>query len=154
MESSFLEWMVDQYFRPCLILVCAMALFNLPILLYKIGLVIQTARYLLFCNDKKWKKPTDPGPIVEPLLQQQQQQQQSPPIERKTVYFVRHGESTWNDTFNKGSHRSALVFILGFIPGIIKAVVYELYLLLSGKMDRCAIHYASVLGCFHTFFCM
>lgn len=56
-------------------------------------------------------------------------------VERKTIYFVRHGESTWNDTFNKGKHRSALVFVLGFVPGIIKATVYELYLLLSGKMD-------------------
>ena len=133
MESSWLEWAVDQYSRPCLLLVCAMALFNLPILLYKIGLVIQTIRYLLFCSDKKWKKPKDPGSIVGPILEAGKQ-----PIARKTVYFVRHGESTWNDTFNKGKHRSALVFILGFIPGIIKAVVYEVYLLLSGKMDRYA----------------
>lgn len=57
-------------------------------------------------------------------------------MEKKTIYFVRHGESTWNDTFNKGSHRSALVFVIGFIPGMIKAILYELYLVLSGKMDR------------------
>ena len=58
------------------------------------------------------------------------------PIQRKTIYFVRHGESTWNDTFNKGKHRSVIVFVLGFIPNLIKALLYELYLLLSGKMDR------------------
>lgn len=81
------------------------------------------------CWDKSWKKPQDPGAIFGPHLIQ------GLPVERKTVYFVRHGESTWNDTFNKGSHRSALVFVIGFIPGLIKSVLYEIYLLLSGKLD-------------------
>ena len=48
----------------------------------------------------------------------------------------RNTESTWNDTFNKGSHRSAAVFAIGFIPGLIKAFLFELYLILSGKLDR------------------
>jgi len=120
---------LDEFGRPIVILVCAMALFNLPILLYKIELVIQTLRYLLFCHDKTWKKPQDPGLVFATILQAKK------PTERKTIYFVRHGESTWNDTFNKGKHRSALTFVLGFIPGILKAIAYELYLLLSGKMD-------------------
>ena len=50
-------------------------------------------------------------------------------------HHVFSGESTWNDTFNKGHHRSALVFVLGFIPGLIKSVMYEIYLTLTGQVD-------------------
>jgi hypothetical protein len=116
--------------RPVLILICAMLLFNLPTLLYKIGMFILGIMYLFMCNDKTWKKPRDPNLTVGPLLKSGEK------LERKTIYFVRHGESTWNDTFNKGSHRSAVAFAIGFFPGLIKAVLYELYLILSGKFDR------------------
>lgn len=123
------SYSVSQWARPVIILICAMLLFNLPTLLYKARLAIRGVLYLLFCNDKKWNKPEDPGKIFGPLLKEGK-------IQRKTLYLVRHGESTWNDTFNKGSHRSAVVFALGFFPGLIKATLYELYLVLSGKMDR------------------
>lgn len=125
-----LNWALDQFLRPALILICGMLLFNLPIFLYKIRLVLTTIIYLLFCNDKKWKRPPDPGAIFGPILSA------GKPVERRTIFFVRHGESCWNDTFNKGNHRSVIVFVLGLIPGLFKAVFYEMYLLLSGKMDR------------------
>ena len=48
---------------------------------------------------------------------------------------IRHGESTWNDTFNKGNERSLAVFIIGFFPNLIKAVVYESLLLITGQRD-------------------
>lgn len=86
--------------------------------------------YLVMCNDKSWKRPRDPNLIVGPILASGE------PVERKTVYFVRHGESTWNDTFNKGSHRSAIAFAIGFVPGLVKALLYEIYIILSGKLDR------------------
>jgi hypothetical protein len=124
------QWLIDNWLRPVLILCCAMLLFNLPTLIYKIWLTIEAILYLLFCNDKSWKKPQDPASIFNPVITS------GGDVEKKTIYFVRHGESTWNDTFNKGSHRSALVFVIGFIPGMIKAILYELYLVLSGKMDR------------------
>ena len=123
--------LVEGLLRPVLILICGMLLFNLPTLLYKIRLTLRGILYLLFCNDKSWKKPKDPSITFAPLLIANDTR-----VERKTLYFVRHGESTWNDTFNKGKHRSTAVFVLGFIPGLIKAALYELYLLLSGKMDR------------------
>jgi len=128
-NASFLgsEGVVVSLIRPILILICGMLLFNLPTLLYKLRLAFKGILYLLFCNDKTWKTPADPAKIFA--------QQSEDKIQTKTLYFVRHGESTWNDTFNKGKHRSALVFIVGFIPGLIKAMFYELYLLLSGKMD-------------------
>ena len=132
MSSTAVTNMVMYWARPVLVLICGMLLFNLPTLLYKSRLFLRGILYLLFCNDKKWKKPSDPGPVFAPLIKDSTKGK----IDRKTIYFVRHGESTWNDTFNKGKHRSAIVFVLGFIPGLIKAVLYELYLVLSGKMDR------------------
>jgi len=125
-----------HWIRPVMILICAMLLFNLPTLIYKIRLTLKGILYLLFCNDKKWTNPReDPGKIFGPLLKKQQNSTGKKIIEIKTLYLVRHGESTWNDTFNKGTHRSAFVFVLGYIPGLIKSLLYELYLILSGKMD-------------------
>lgn len=129
--KEFIEWFIENWLRPLLILSCGMLLFDLPTFIYKVRLTLQGILYLLFCNDKSWKKPQDPATIFNPVVSSGGEG-----VEKKTIYFVRHGESTWNDTFNKGSHRSALVFALGFIPGMIKALLYELYLVLSGKMDR------------------
>ena len=129
--DRILEWAAqDKLSRSVLILICGMLLFNLPTLIYKIRMFFRGILYFLFCWDKSWKKPTDPGAIFGPVLSQQL------PVERKTIYFIRHGESTWNDTFNKGKHRTWAVFLLGFGPGLVKALLYELYLLLSGKLDR------------------
>jgi hypothetical protein len=128
--SAVVEWAKEDLLRPVLILVCGMLLFNLPTLLYKIRMVVRGILYFVLCWDKSWKKPQDPGAIFGPHLSQ------GLPVERKTVYFVRHGESTWNETFNKGGHRTTAVFVIGFIPGLAKALLYELYLLLSGKLDR------------------
>lgn len=128
--DEFLVWAQQDLLRPALILICGMLLFNLPTLLYKIRMVGRSFAYFFLCWDKSWKKPQDPGAIFGPHLSQ------GLPVERKTVYFCRHTESTWNDTFNKGKHRSTIIFVLGFFPGLLKAVLYEIYLLLSGKLDR------------------
>jgi len=125
-----------SYGRPALILLCSMLLFNLPTLMYKIGMFFQGTMYLMFCNDKSWRKPQDPSIVVNPILEQENESTDyGRVVERKTIYFVRHGESTWNDTFNKGSHRSKAAFVIGYIPGLIKSLLFELYLILSGKMD-------------------
>jgi hypothetical protein len=102
----------------------------LPTILYKIRMLLEAFVYFVFCWDKRWKKPQDPGAIFGPHLSQ------GLPVQRKTVYFVRHGESAWNDTFNKGPHRSWQRFAIGFVPGLVRAIVMELYLFVSGKMDR------------------
>jgi hypothetical protein len=127
--SEAMHMAIANFLRPVLILICGMLLFNLPTLIYKIRMFVDGVMYLLFCNDKSWAKPRDPGSIFGPILSS------GAKVERKRVYFVRHGESTWNDTFNKGSHRSAVAFAVGFVPGLIKALLYELYLVLSGKLD-------------------
>jgi hypothetical protein len=133
--QAAMEWAKEDLLRPVVILVSAMLLFNLPTLLYKVRMVIRGIVYFVLCWDKSWKKPQDPGAIFGPHLSQ------GLPVERKTVYFVRHGESTWNDTFNKGKHRSAAAFVIGFFPGLVKALLYELYLLLSGKLDRYVVSF-------------
>ena len=127
--STFLS-PLGMFLRPALLVFCGMLLFSLPTLTYKGSHFIQGLLYILLCNDKSWKRPQDPKIIVEPLMNDDSA------IERKTIYFVRHGESTWNDTFNVGIHRSKLFFALGFLPGLIKAFLYEVYLTLSGKLDR------------------
>lgn len=139
--EDFLVWVQQDMLRPVLILVCGMLLFNLPTLVYKIRMVIRGIIYFFFCWDFSWKKPQDPGAIFGPHLSQ------GLPVERKTVYFCRHTESTWNDTFNKGKHRSTAMFVLGFIPGLAKAVLYEIYLLLSGKLDRYVVFKPGFVCC-------
>mmetsp|Transcript_8700 Transcript_8700/g.11527 ORF Transcript_8700/g.11527 Transcript_8700/m.11527 type:complete len:361 (+) Transcript_8700:186-1268(+) len=129
MYAAAVDWAQEDVLRPVLILVCASFLFNLPTFIYKVRMVIRGVVYFILCWDKSWKKPQDPGSIFGPHLSQ------GLPVQRKTVYFVRHGESTWNDTFNKGKHRSAAQFVIGFIPGVAKSLLYETYLLLAGKMD-------------------
>lgn len=45
----------------------------------------------------------------------------------KHLIFIRHGESTWNETFNRGK-----AFLL---PRLIYSAFYELYLIISGAGD-------------------
>tara|TARA_A100001015_G_C14968403_1_gene704041 strand:- start:208 stop:1275 length:1068 start_codon:yes stop_codon:yes gene_type:complete len=110
--------------RPFVIVAIGCCLWNAPAVLLKAKLAAQGLLYMLFCNDKKWKKPEDPAANLAAFVG----------AERKTIVFVRHGESTWNDTFNKGE-RKKMDFIIGFIPGLIKSTATEIYLLLSGQID-------------------
>ena len=47
----------------------------------------------------------------------------------REIIFVRHGESTWNDTFNRSKNP------IYFIPRLVKAWAYETWLFLSGRED-------------------
>jgi len=116
--------------------------YNASSVLQKLKLTLQGVSYFFFCHDKSWTAPVDPFTIFEAALKKEESLKDSnsvlngdPVISRKNIIFVRHGESTWNDTFNKGNHRSALVFVLGFVPGLIKACLFEFYLVLAGKVD-------------------
>jgi len=50
----------------------------------------------------------------------------------KTIILIRHGESTWNDTFNAGD-RSKPLFVLFFIPNLIYAILMEIYFFIAGQ---------------------
>jgi len=123
-----MEDIISTLTRPLLLVVLALLFYNISSVIYKTKLTFKGISYLLFCNDKSWKKPQDPKTVLESAMKEGN-------VEKKTIVFIRHGESTWNETFNKGSHRSALVFAIGYIPNMIKALLYECYLILTGKID-------------------
>lgn len=119
---------VQIMIRPFFLVVVGLLIYNLSSVIYKLRLTLKGFSYLLFCNDKSWEKPSDPSIAMEPAIKEGK-------VEQKTIIFIRHGESTWNETFNKGSHRSLIVFIVGYIPNLIKAILYECYLVVTGKID-------------------
>jgi len=132
MVLFFSVWLFHMLKKPVAILsVLCMAL-NPFATQRKLKLVVDTFRFLAFCKDKKWKEP-------EPLKYNKILK-----VESKTVIFVRHGESNWNETFNKGD-RSKANFYLGFIPNAIKAFIVEWYFLVTGQ-DRESWFYDSSLS--------
>lgn len=91
--------------------------------------MINTVRFLLLSKDKKWEKlnenpasffSVDDDEIV---------------VARKTVIFLRHGESTWNETFNKGD-RKMFSFLIGFVPGVLLSLATEWYFLILGQSNE------------------
>ena len=95
--------------------------------LHKLRLSGMTILYLLCCNDKTWKNPKDcPSSYFVNVSPDH--------VEHRCVIFVRHGESTWNETFNKGD-RSRLSFAVFFIPNLIYALLVEFYLFVAGHSD-------------------
>lgn len=140
--TSIIENLV-LFLRPLTLACICILVYNAASVLQKLKLTLQGISYFFFCHDKSWTAPADPFTVFETALKKEENLkdangvvQGDPVISRKTIIFVRHGESTWNDTFNKGKHRSALVFALGFVPGLIKACLFEFYLVLAGKVDR------------------
>ena len=81
----------------------------------KAGMLVRTVAHLLCSKDKGYKSPGDPNSRSDFMAHQ---------TEERTVIFIRHGESTWNETFNK----SKLPW--KFLPRVVKAVLTELTLVL------------------------
>jgi len=88
--------------------------------LYKLRLYFRAVVYLLLSGDSKWKTTDVPDPGQLPTNAR---------ITKKKVIFVRHGESNWNETFNRGYNP------IFFIPRVIYACIYEWYLLIQGTRD-------------------
>mmetsp|Transcript_11724 Transcript_11724/g.16904 ORF Transcript_11724/g.16904 Transcript_11724/m.16904 type:complete len:363 (+) Transcript_11724:95-1183(+) len=132
LESIWSYYGLADYIRPIFIVVIALVFWNFQSVLYKLRLFAEAILYLIFCNDKSWKKDSNPKRFFEPVLKDDARKDS---VTTKTIIFVRHGESTWNDTLNKGHHRSALNFVIWFIPNLIKAVLYELYMFVLGIQD-------------------
>jgi len=72
--------------------------------------------HLILSRDNKWKKPTDPIQVLNTAQRNPDQ------VRRKRVYFVRHGESMWNEVFNRGLD-------LGILWRFLSCVMQELNLL-------------------------
>ena len=72
--------------------------------------------HLILTRDNKWKKLGDPQETFMIALKSPDS------IKKKRVYFVRHGESMWNEVFNRGLD-------LGIIWRFISSVMQEFHLL-------------------------
>ena len=121
----FVTWFVVSLAKPLSLLTLLCLLSNPTAAWRKLQLFLVTIQYLLFCNDKKWKRPkTDPASF--------EKKDDDAEKVKKTIIFVRHGESTWNDTFNKGD-RKVIKFIVYFIPNLFYAIIYEWYFWVAGK---------------------
>jgi broad specificity phosphatase PhoE len=99
-------------------------------------MTVTAIHYLALCNDKKWKKPpVDPESFFKENTNTTTQSQSQSHCDKKTIILVRHGESTWNDTFNKGD-RSTFSFLIHFIPGVFKSMAMEWYFFVTGKAQE------------------
>ena len=77
---------LDTLLRATVFFVVACLLYSLPVFLHRIKLTVLGIAYLVFCNDKSWKKPQDPGAIFEPILTNPTEKAK---VEKKTLIFVR-----------------------------------------------------------------
>ena len=88
--------------------------------IYRTKLYLGGLLYLLCSNDNKGIK----SDVEDPGAAQVQEV-----IQRAKIIFVRHGESTWNETFNRSKNP------IYFIPRIIYSIYVDVSLLLVGKRD-------------------
>eukprot|EP00550_Attheya_septentrionalis_P003936 CAMPEP_0198288346 /NCGR_PEP_ID=MMETSP1449-20131203/6869_1 /TAXON_ID=420275 /ORGANISM="Attheya septentrionalis, Strain CCMP2084" /LENGTH=375 /DNA_ID=CAMNT_0043986461 /DNA_START=108 /DNA_END=1235 /DNA_ORIENTATION=+ len=117
-------WILSCLFRPVMMASVLCLAYNPQSTLKKVRLFVMTVTYLALCHDKKWTEPKeDPASFFA--------DSEDETIEKKTIIFVRHGESTWNDTFNKGD-RSKVNFLVYFVPNLIYAAAMEFYWFVSG----------------------
>jgi phosphohistidine phosphatase SixA len=125
----YVVWFISSVSRPLIVATIVCMLTNPKAAQAKVKLIVTTFQFLFLCKDKKWKKPE------EDLASFFTSGEDEDNIERKTVIFLRHGESTWNDTFNKGDRKMSQ-FILNFIPNLFMAFATEWYFLVSGKSSE------------------
>eukprot|EP01095_Lingulamoeba_sp_RSL-Kostka_P002561 TRINITY_DN1343_c1_g1_i2.p1 TRINITY_DN1343_c1_g1~~TRINITY_DN1343_c1_g1_i2.p1 ORF type:complete len:204 (-),score=60.38 TRINITY_DN1343_c1_g1_i2:642-1253(-) len=92
---------------------------------YKLKLYLQSFAYLFFSKDYKWKNTDigDPETDLNKLIEEGNK------VEKKTIIFIRHGESLWNETFNRSKNP------IYFFPRLGKAVLYDIYLFVIGRRD-------------------
>ena len=122
----YTSWVFASLLRPVVAVSLACVLSNPSAALRKGQLFVSTFTYLLFCKDKKWETPKEnPSSFFA----------KDAKCDKKTIIFVRHGESAWNETFNKGD-RALSNFILYFIPNLIKAFAMEWYFWAAGHENE------------------
>ena len=126
---------IHHILRPILLVSILCLLSNPTAAIRKAKLFYTSLLYLVLCKDKKWKvPPEDPATFFPKELggNKTDVNVANATYREKTVILIRHGESTWNDTFNAGDRNKAL-FVLFFIPNLLYAIVMESYFFVSGK---------------------
>ena len=68
--------------------------------IYSLNLYINSLKYMFCGKDTKYKAAAVQGDTG--LISEEGKQ-----VEDRTIIFIRHGESTWNETFNPGTHPRA-----------------------------------------------
>jgi broad specificity phosphatase PhoE len=133
MVFFYLIWIAASLARPLLVVTLICLVTSPTAAFQKIRMFVLSVQYLLFCNDKKWAEPKeDPDSFFVAAAGTDTSKKT---IERKTVIFLRHGESSWNDTFNKGD-RTTVSFIINFIPNLFKAIAIEWFFLITGEANE------------------
>ncbi|KAL9190511.1 hypothetical protein ACHAXT_000217 [Thalassiosira profunda] len=129
-----LTWLCHSLRRPLLLVSALCILSNPAAAVRKCRLFGLTFLYLAFSKDKKFKVPKekDPASFFPSEMGGDGSKATGATYREKTVILIRHGESTWNDTFNPGD-RNKLLFILFYIPNMLKALANEVYFFVSGK---------------------
>jgi len=130
-----ITWLIHSLRRPLLLVSALCILTNPHAAIRKLKLFQVSFLYLALCKDKKWKVPsTDPASFFPKELGGTAPSNSSSSHEyrEKTLILIRHGESTWNDTFNAGD-RSKLLFVAFFVPNLLYAILMEVYYFVSGK---------------------
>lgn len=130
-----ITWLIHSLRRPFLLVSALCILSNPMAAIRKAKLFYVTFLYLIFCKDKKWKVPKDKDPasfFLPKFGGKASSTTVKASYKTKTVILIRHGESTWNDTFNPGD-RNKLTFILFYIPNMLYAIAMETYFFISGK---------------------
>lgn len=85
-------------------------------LLHKMAIFIAAAKFFVFSSERKYAKPGTPGnPDAEEVAK-------TTPSKTVHIIFIRHGESDWNEVFNRG-------FGPSFPIRLIKALFNEFRLL-------------------------
>jgi len=128
-------WVAASITRPLVLATLLCMLANPKAAQAKLILTFNTFRYLLLSKDKKWKKSQEDPSSFFPKDGDKNDDQEVVVVQKKTVMFLRHGESTWNDTFNKGDRKTSS-FLIGFVPGLIRSIATEWYFLIRGKSDE------------------
>jgi broad specificity phosphatase PhoE len=131
----YVVWIISSLSRPLFVATVVCLLTNPTAAKTKIKLIITTFQFLFLCNDKKWKKPKDDPASFFNDDDDAADDADDKDVESKTIIFLRHGESTWNDTFNKGD-RSTGQFLKGFVPNLFQSFATEWYFLISGKCQE------------------
>jgi broad specificity phosphatase PhoE len=139
MALFFVVWLLAMVARPFFVACLLLAISSPAAFFKKLTMTVTAIHYLALCNDKKWKKPSvDPESLFRDISTDADADAAAvttTPCDRKTIVLVRHGESTWNDTFNKGD-RSTASFLINFVPGVIKSIAMEWYFFVTGKAQE------------------
>lgn len=128
-------WIAASITRPLMLATLLCMLANPKAAQAKLKLIVNTVRYLVLSKDKQWKKSKEDPASFFPKAGDKNDDGELIVVRKKTVIFLRHGESTWNDSFNKGDRKMSS-FLIGFIPGVIRSLATEWYFLVRGKSDE------------------